>query len=45
MIQKCEGTKPFETVHIDHYGPFKKEKNGYKYILVIIDAFTKFVIL
>jgi len=34
--------KPFEIVHIDHYGPVDSGRT-YKYILVVIDAFTKFV--
>lgn len=36
---------PFHTVHIDHLGPFNKSKKKNCYILVIIDAFTKFVSL
>ncbi|KAL6419184.1 hypothetical protein ACFW04_014057 [Cataglyphis niger] len=39
------GTKPFNTLYIDHYGPLKKEKNGYTHIFIVIDAFTKFVVL
>lgn len=37
--------KPFNTLHIDHYGPLKKEKDGYTHIFIVIDAFTKFVVL
>lgn len=33
---------PFHTVHIDHLGPFVKSKKGNSYLLVLIDAFTKF---
>lgn len=40
-----KGTEPFDTIHINHYGPLKKETNGYTYIFIIIDAFTKYVIL
>lgn len=40
-----KGTKPFDTLHIDHYGPLKKEKDGYTHIFIVIDAFTKFVVL
>ena len=36
---------PFHTVHVDCMGPFSKISNDYKYVLVIIDAFTKFIIL
>lgn len=38
-------TIPFETIHIDHLGPFVKSKHKNCYILVIVDAFTKFVFL
>jgi len=46
---KCEGlinsipkgNVPFETLHIDHYGPIDKEKTK-KHVLVVIDAMTKF---
>lgn len=34
---------PFKTLHIDLFGPLNKTEDNYKYILVIIDAFTKFV--
>jgi len=34
---------PFKTLHIDHFGPLETTSNGYKYILVIVDAYTKFV--
>lgn len=30
-------------LHVDHFGPLEASENGYKHILVIIDAFTKFV--
>ena len=33
---------PFDTVHIDHLGPLEKTGKGFKHILVIVDAFTKF---
>lgn len=34
---------PFQTVHIDHYGPLEKTNGGHKYVLSTIDAFTKFI--
>lgn len=34
---------PFHTIHADHLGPFIRTKRGNTYILVIVDAFTKFV--
>lgn len=36
---------PFETVHIDHLGPFVKSSKGNVYLLVLVDAFTKFCII
>lgn len=42
-IEKVE--IPFHTIHADHVGPFNKSKKRNAYILVIIDAFTKFVTL
>lgn len=38
-----KGNLPFQTIHIDHYGPLEKTRYKHKYILVTIDAFTKFV--
>lgn len=40
-IPKLE--KPFHTLHADHLGPFIRSKRGNMYLLVIIDAFTKFI--
>lgn len=40
-IPKLE--KPFHTIHADHLGPFIRSKRGNMYLLVIIDAFTKFI--
>ncbi|CAH2093270.1 unnamed protein product [Euphydryas editha] len=36
--------EPFRMVHIDHLGPFTRTKKGHVYMLVITDAFSKFVI-
>lgn len=36
---------PFHTIHVDHLGPFNPSSGGKKYIFVIIDAFTKFILL
>lgn len=33
---------PFEILHLDHFGPFKKSENRKKYILIVIDAITRF---
>lgn len=34
---------PFDTIHIDHYGPLPNLMNKRKHVLVVVDAFTKFV--
>lgn len=36
---------PFETLHIDHVGPFVRSAKGNTHLLVIIDAYTKFIVL
>jgi len=33
---------PFENVHIDHFGPLQETENGYRYIFVVVDAFTRY---
>ncbi|KAJ8910567.1 hypothetical protein NQ315_008952 [Exocentrus adspersus] len=35
---------PFDTVHVDHLGPFVKSVRGHSYILMVVDGFTKFVL-
>lgn len=34
---------PLDTYHIDHLGPMPSTKKNYRHILVVVDAFTKFV--
>ena len=36
-------TKPWEKIFIDHIGPLPRSSKGNKYILTILDAFSKFV--
>ena len=36
--------KPFDTIHIDHLGPFMKSRRGFTYLLMIVDGFTKFTL-
>lgn len=36
---------PFHTVHLDCTGPFSPSKDGYKYVLIVVDAFTKYCVL
>lgn len=38
-----KGDKPLETYHLDHLGPIPTTKKSYNHILVVIDAFTKFI--
>lgn len=37
-----KGDVPLDTYHIDHLGPLASTKKSYNYLLVIVDAFTKF---
>lgn len=37
------GKRPFDIIHIDHLGPFVVSRNGFKYVLLVIDNLTKFV--
>lgn len=37
-----KGETPLQVYHVDHLGPLPTTKKGYKHILVVIDAFTKF---
>lgn len=37
--------KPFDTVHTDHLGPFVKSSKGNSYLLVLVDAFTKYCLI
>ena len=39
------GTKPMYEVCIDSVGPFPADKDNYKYIIVIIDNFTRYLTL
>lgn len=36
---------PFHTVHADCVGPFSQSTEGFKYLLLLVDAFTKFLFL
>ncbi|KAG7310665.1 hypothetical protein JYU34_003468 [Plutella xylostella] len=36
---------PFDTIHTDHVGPFVRSSKGNIYILVLIDAFTRYIYL
>jgi len=34
---------PFKTLHLDHFGPLEETADGFKCILIVIDACTKYV--
>ncbi|KAK9747057.1 Integrase zinc binding domain [Popillia japonica] len=36
---------PFDTVHIDHLGPFSRSRRGNSYVLVEVDGFTRFTLI
>lgn len=38
-----KGQMPFEIYHLDHFGPIDKKQLIKRYLLVVIDSFTKFV--
>lgn len=38
-----KGNLPFETIHIDHFGPVDKRVASKQYILLVVDAFSKYV--
>ncbi|KYM94052.1 Pro-Pol polyprotein [Cyphomyrmex costatus] len=38
-----KGNEPFAVVHADHFGPVDRANTVKKYILVIVDGFTKYV--
>jgi hypothetical protein len=42
-LQPLKVGAPFEAIHLDFCGPFPEGVKGYKYILVIVDRFTKWV--
>ena len=44
-LQPIKTTAPFQKIHIDACGPFPPtRKEGYKYLICIIDHFTKFAL-
>ncbi|KAK9509894.1 hypothetical protein O3M35_004785 [Rhynocoris fuscipes] len=38
-----KGDSPLDTYHIDHLGPMTLTTKKYKYLLIIVDAFSKFI--
>jgi len=39
----CASYNPFEVLHLDHIGPLRPDAKGNMFILVIIDAFSRWV--
>lgn len=39
----AKGEVPFDTYHVDHLGPMDATEKQYKYLYVVVDAFTKYV--
>ena len=39
----CASYNPFEVLHLDHIDPLTKDAHGNEYILIIIDAFSRWV--
>ena len=39
----CASYYPFEVIHLDHIGPLPADKHGNKFILVLTDAFSRWV--
>lgn len=37
-------TRPFEKIYIDHTGPYPTSKKGNKYLLTIVDSFSKYTV-
>lgn len=40
-----KGSEPFRVIHLDHLGPFVMTTRDNKYILTIVDGFSKYVVL
>jgi len=38
-----KGSVPLDSYHIDHLGPLPSTKKSYRYIFVVVDAFSKFI--
>lgn len=43
LLKPMHSSIPFETIGMDILGPFSPTKNGNRYIIVIVDYFTKWV--
>ena len=39
----CASYSPFEVIHLDYIGPLRQDDRGNSYILVLIDAFSRWM--
>lgn len=45
MTTEPQVHRPFQKIYIDFLGPYPRSKKGNSYILIVLDALTKFVLL
>lgn len=43
MGKRLEAERPWQVLYVDFVGPFPRSKNGFAYLLVAVDGFSKFV--
>lgn len=43
MGDRINVNRPWQALYVDFVGPFPRSKNGFVYIFVVVDAFSKFV--
>lgn len=43
MGDRILANRPWQSIYIDFVGPMPRSKGGYTYLLVVVDAFSKFV--
>lgn len=45
MGKEPEATRPFQRIYVDFLGPYARSKRGNSYIFIVLDYFSKFVLL
>lgn len=45
MGKEVEVSRPFQRIHIDFLGPYVRSKRGHCFIFIVLDYFSKFVLL
>lgn len=43
MGQQLETFRPFKRLYMDYLGPYPRSKNGYRFILIILGHFSKYI--